>query len=384
MKILLATNYLKGSLSALKTAQIIKRALLKIDPKTHIDIIPIADGGDGTLEAIQTAVNSTKKTSSVLDPLQRPIKANWLILKQNSQKIAVIEAAQANGINRLKPKEYNPLQTSSYGVGQLIKEALIQNCSHIIITLGGSSTNDGGIGIIQALGGHFLDHNNQSIGTQPDSLKNLSKIDLSNLDPRLSQSYITVACDVNNPLCGPQGATFTYGPQKGATKKNLLSLEQNLNLLADKTFELLNTDYRNTPGTGAAGGIGFALKAFLNANIISGFDLIAKLANIHERIKHCNLIITTEGRLDSQSLHGKAPYQIAKIAHQHNIPTIVFAGSIERNLNLNNAYITSAFSLTDGPLTLKESINDTEYLLENISKQVFSTIKAFSLRHPKP
>ena len=371
MKILVAANFFKGSLSAIETSEIIKNSILEVDNSIKVETLPIADGGDGTLDVIMYYTKCKEEHIEVTGPIGIKVKAKWLVL---NKKTAVIEGAQANGLSLLTPDEYNPLVTTSYGIGELIKNALDHECKKIFVTIGGSSTNDGGIGILQALGAKFLDIKGQELGFGGGGLDKLASINLSGLDKRLKKTKIIAACDVENPLCGQNGASFVYASQKGASIEKIKLLDSNLKNFADITEKTLNRDYKNYPGAGAAGGIGFALKAFLSAELIPGFQLITELSGIEEKLKNCDLVITTEGKLDSQTLQGKAPYQIVKMAQKYNMPAIILAGAIERNFNIQKAGITAAFSITDGPISLKNSINNAPSLLANITKQVINVI----------
>jgi len=376
MKILLATNYLKGSLSAVEAANIIKKAALSVDSELEIEKIPIADGGDGTLDAIKLYTDFEEKISQVSDPLNREILAKWLIINYNGEKTAIIEASQACGLSLLKSEEYNPLKTTTFGVGELINQAAENYCKKIIITVGGSSTNDGGAGILQALGIELLDKNNNPIPQGGEGLKNFESINISELNPKLKDVKIIVACDVKNPLCGKNGASFIYAPQKGANPEQVKILDNNLSKFADLTAKITGKDYKNLEGTGAAGGISFALKSFLNAELISGFSFIADISKLEDKIKDSDFVITTEGRLDSQTLEGKAPFQVAQLAKKYNIPTFLIAGSIEKGLNLKNSGITKAFSMTDENVSQKNSIKNASNFLENIAIQVINHIKS--------
>ncbi|OGI01528.1 MAG: hypothetical protein A2Y25_03420 [Candidatus Melainabacteria bacterium GWF2_37_15] len=339
MKILLATNYLKGSLSAVQAAQAIKKGFLAVSDKFEIMEIPIADGGDGTLEAIKHYTPYKVMKSIVSGPLGDKVEAEWLVVDGK----AVIEAAQVIGLSLLRPEQYNPLKTTTYGLGELIKQAVDYGCNEIILGIGGSATNDAGIGMLEALGYKFPD------------------------------VKVKVACDVDNPLLGLNGASYTYGPQKGASQEDVKILEKRLSDFADLTQEKTGKDYRNIPGTGAAGGLGFALLAYANAELIPGFNLIAELSGIEEKIKHTDLVITTEGRLDSQTLQGKAPFRVAQMASIYNIPVIVFTGSIERDLKFEYP----AFSIADGAISLEDSIKNASWLLENLSKNIARLIINF-------
>ena len=375
MNILLATNFFKGSLSAIESAECIKKGIHNVDNTIGVKIIPIADGGDGTIQAIKHCTEHKEMVTLVNGPLKSEVPAKWLILEKENEKTAIIEGAQANGLSILTPDQYNPLITTTYGIGQLVLNALEHNCNKIVVTIGGSSTNDGGIGLLQALGGKFLDNEDREIPFGGGALNKLASINLSGIDSRLKEVKLVVACDVDNPLCGPRGASAIYGPQKGATPDLVEILDKNLSHYADIVAKTIGKDLREYPGVGAAGGIGFAFKAVLGAKLIPGFDLVAELSSMEEKMKDVNFVITSEGRLDSQSLMGKAPYQVAKLAKKYNIPTIVIAGSVEKNLDLKQANITAAFSIVDGPMPLEEAMKDASYLVENISKQIVSLIK---------
>ncbi|MEI8389656.1 MAG: glycerate kinase [bacterium] len=380
MKILLATNYLKGSLSAVEAANIIEKAALSVDKEIIIKKIPIADGGDGTLDAIKLYTDFEEKISFVSDPLGRNISAKWLIINHNEEKTAVIEAAQACGLSLLKQQEYNPLKTTTFGVGELINQAAESDCKKIIITIGGSSTNDGGAGILQALGIKLLDKKNNPISQGAEGLINLKSIDISGLNPKLKDIKILVACDVKNPLCGKNGASFIYAPQKGANNQHVKLLDDILSVFADITSKTIGHDYRNFPGAGAAGGISFAMKSFLNAELTDGFKFIATLSDLEEKIKASDVVITTEGRLDSQTLQGKAPFQVAMLAKKNNIPAIIITGSAQNDLNLENSGITAVFQMTGKSISQEESIKNASYFLEKTAIQVIKHIKSKDIK----
>ena len=380
MKILLATNYLKGSLSAIEAANIIEKAALSVDKEIIIKKIPIADGGDGTLDAIKLYTDFEEKISFVSDPLGRNISAKWLIINHNEEKIAVIEAAQACGLSLLKQEEYNPLKTTTFGVGELINQAVESNCEKIIITIGGSSTNDGGAGILQALGIKLLYKKNNPVSQGAEGLINLKSIDISGLNPKLKDVKIFVACDVKNPLCGKNGASFVFAQQKGANNQQIKLLDDILSVFADITTKTIGHDYRNLPGAGAAGGISFAMKSFLNAELTDGFKFIANLSDLEEKIKASDVVITTEGRLDSQTLQGKAPFQVAMLAKKNNIPAIIITGSAQNDLNLENSGITAVFQMTGKSISQEESIKNASYFLEKTAIQVIKHIKSKDIK----
>lgn len=374
MKILVAANYFKGSLSAIEAGKAIKSGIKQADATAQVEVILIADGGDGTLEAVKTSEETLELITDIKNPLGVSIQAKWLMLCD--EKVAIIEAAQANGLSLLKPEQYNPLLTTSYGVGELIKSALNRNCSKIYIGIGGSATNDAGVGMLQALGVKFFDDSKQQIGFGGGNLDKIIEIDTSGLDKRLKNTKIIVACDVNNPLCGDNGASVIYAPQKGASSDDVKLLDKNLTHFARLTEQKIGVDYSNEAGVGAAGGLGFALMAYLNAELISGFSFIADLTKIDEKIKQADFVITTEGRLDSQTFSGKAPHQIAKLANQYNKPVVIIAGSIEENLDIQSYGIKSAFSLLNELITLDYALKNTYKLLEAKTKQIFLTLKS--------
>ncbi len=374
MKILVAANFFKGSLSALEASEIIKRAILEENNSFQVETIPVADGGDGTLDAIETFTDCKKQFIEVVGPLGEKVTAKWLIFRDN---LAVIEAAQANGLSLINPDDYNPLKTTTFGVGELIKQAMDKGCGKIYVTLGGSSTNDGGIGLLQALGTRFLDADNKELGFGGGFLAKLNQIDTSGLDKRLTNTEIICACDVQNPLCGENGASYVYAPQKGAGKKELEILDFGLKNLAIITEKTIGKDYSNYPGAGAAGGMGFALKSLLNAVIISGFQLISELSNIEEKISSADIVITTEGRFDSQSLSGKAPYQVVKLANKYGKPVILIAGSFEEGINFREKGITAGISLSGNAVSIEDSINKADLLLADAVKQVIKRINSF-------
>lgn len=372
MKILVATNYFKGSLSAVQAAETIKNTILEVNPHYKVVAMPVADGGDGTLEAIKTSANATEMTTEVCDPLCRSVKAKWLYIENT--KTAIIEASQANGLSLLRLEEYNPLKTTTYGVGELIKAALDKGAKEIILAIGGSATNDAGAGILQALGGILLDNNNKELSQGGGALGNVSSIDLSALDKHVADTKISVACDVDNPLCGKNGASYVYAPQKGATPEMIEILDKNLSHFAQISSQITGKDYKNLPGTGAAGGIGFAIKTFLDGKLVPGFELIEKICGLEAKMQDANLVITTEGRFDSQTLSGKAPHKVAQMAKKYKIPVIMIAGAIERNLNYEDTGITAAFSLADGPIALEDAIKNAPYLLKKMTKNLFSIL----------
>ena len=372
MRIVVAPDSFKGSLSSIQAANAIEKGIIGAAQtcREPVEVIkvPIADGGEGTVEAIITANKGEIVKTRVLDPLGREIDSFFGILPDNS---AVIEMAAASGLNLLGDDERNPMKTTTYGTGQLIKEALDYGCKRIIIGIGGSATNDGGVGMAQALGISFLDNQGNQIGFGGGELSKISKIDVSLLDPRIKDTVITIASDVKNPLCGPNGASAVYGPQKGATPEMVETLDRNLKHLAKTIHEQLNIDILNVPGSGAAGGLGAGLMAFLGAKFCLGIKLVTELARLEEKIQRADLVVTGEGSTDYQTLFGKVPHGIADIAKKYSKPVICISGSLGKGYEqLYNEGIDAFFSIVNRPMSLEEAMNNAEVLLEQTAKNV--------------
>ncbi|AVX21112.1 glycerate kinase [Carboxydocella sporoproducens DSM 16521] len=367
MRVLIVPDSFKGSLSATAVAEAIRSGWQRVRPQDEIKLIPIADGGEGTVEALLTAVGGEKVDCVVRGPLDRPVQAFYGLL--NEGRTAVIEMAAASGLHLVPVAERNPLLTTTSGTGQLIKAALDRGCRRLIIGIGGSATNDGGTGMATALGARFLDQEGRELPPGGGALVNLWQVDLSGLDPRIKEVEILVACDVTNPLIGPQGASRIYGPQKGATAEQVEILEAGLTRLAKVVEGELGVAIADLPGAGAAGGLGGGLVAFLGARLQPGFPLIARQCRLQEWIDWAELVITGEGQLDGQSVYGKVPVGVAAMAKGK--PVIVLAGSIgpgaEKTLT---AGITAYFSIVSGPMALAEAMERGRELLVETAEQV--------------
>jgi glycerate kinase len=373
MKVLVAPDSFKESLTSLQAARAIERGIKKaaesLGGSVEIIKIPMADGGEGTVEAIITAVGGSVIPVEVLDPLGRKIDSFFGLL---DDRTAVIEMAAASGLNLLKQNERNPMVTTTYGTGQLIKAALDAGCRNIIIGIGGSATNDGGVGMAMALGIKFLDKEGRKIGFGGGELKKIEKIDVSGIDPRIAHVEITVASDVKNVLFGPHGASAVYGPQKGATPEMVKILDENLRHLAAVIKKDLGKDIAQIPGSGAAGGLGATLMAFLNSQLRPGIEIIMDITHFSDRVSDVDLVITGEGSTDYQTLFGKVPFGIGQIAKRFSKPVICISGSLGENYEqLYDAGITALFSLTNKPMTLKEAMERGEELLEKTAENVF-------------
>ncbi|MCB9208652.1 MAG: glycerate kinase [Ignavibacteriales bacterium] len=371
-KILVVVDKFKGSLTSKEANQIIKTSLLKINSKLKIDTVSIADGGDGTVDSFIENLGGKYISVKVSDPLNRKINAQYGILKDNT---AIIELASASGINLLKPEERNPLKTTSYGTGELIKDALRRKVKKIIIGLGGSATNDGGVGIASALGVKFFNSKRGLLTINTSLLNELEYIDLTSILKIFENVDITVLSDVTNPLLGKNGASYIYSKQKGAKDEQIPILEENLKNLARVVKKDLKKDFANIPGVGAAGGCGYGLSVFFDAKIVNGIDYLVENLNLEDKIKNTDYVITGEGKLDNQTLNNKVPWGILQIAKKYSKKTIAIAGIIEDNdektLEKNFDY---CFQLVNSEVSVENSIKDSEKYLSGLCKKIAEII----------
>ncbi len=375
MKIIIAPDKFKGSLTAAEAAQAIARGIRGILPEAHLILFPLSDGGEGLVETLAGAAEGTILSTTVSNPLGQKVEARWALI--NNEQTAVIEMAAASGLILVPPESRNPGVTSTYGTGELIMDALDEGCSEIIIGIGGSATNDGGAGMACALGAKLLDKDGQPLDPGGLELLKLDRIDVANLDPRIKDVSCKVACDVDNLLTGQHGASYVYGPQKGAKPDMVKELDRSLAHYASILKKDLGIDVEQVPGAGAAGGLGAGLIAFMGAELHSGIDLVLDTLKIEQDMDKTGLIITGEGRFDKQSLRGKVPMGIAKRATQFEISVIVLAGSVEvDNDELYKAGITAAFSITDGPMKLEEAVSRGAELLEKKAASLINFYQA--------
>ncbi|WP_282804524.1 glycerate kinase family protein [Clostridium tetani] len=375
MKFVLAPDSFKESMTAKEVATSMENGLRNVFPKADYIKVPMADGGEGTLQALIDATNGEIFKVEVLGPLGEPITAEFGILGNGTT--AVIEMASASGLYHIEPENRNPLITTTFGTGELIKHALDKNVRQIFIGIGGSATNDGGAGMIQALGGKLLTKSGEDISFGGGALNKLHSIDLSNLDPRLSEVSIDVACDVNNPLTGKNGASYIFGPQKGATSKIVELLDENLKHYAKVIKKYLQRDIESIPGAGAAGGLGGGLMAFLSANLKKGVDLVIEYTHLEEKLKNADFVFTGEGAIDYQTKFGKTPYGVASIAKKYNIPVIVLSGKIGDGCEvLYEDGITSIFGILPGAVDIKEALKSGAVNIERTSENVGRLIKS--------
>ena len=354
MKLVIAPDSFKESLSARAVAEAIAAGWARVYPDAELLLCPMADGGEGTVDALLSATDGKLQQTRVSGPLGDPVEAHWGLLP-NAQ--AIIEMAEASGLHRVEPGRRDVLAASSHGTGELIRAALDAGVRRIVLGLGGSATNDGGAGLLAALGVRFLDREGQELPLGGAALARLSQIDLTGLDTRLAQVEVMVAADVDNPLCGPRGASAVFGPQKGASPEQVVQLDEALAHYADVMAATLGEDLRDLPGVGAAGGLGFAARAVLRAGFRPGVELVAELSGLAQAVQGADLVITGEGRLDGQSLHGKTPVGVARLARTAGVPVIALAGSLgEGYQRLYAEGIGAAFSLAPGPLSLEQAM----------------------------
>jgi glycerate kinase len=368
-KVVIAPDSFKESLNALAVAEAIERGFRQIYPQADYVKLPMADGGEGTVDAMVAATGGEIVNVSVTGPMGHPVKAFYGLLGEG--KTAVIEMAAASGLHLVTPEARNPLIATSYGTGELILAALQRGVSTIILGIGGSATNDGGAGMMQALGARLLDKHHQELKPGGAALAQLAHIDLSRLDPRLQQVKVTVACDVDNPLCGEQGASAIFGPQKGATESMVLTLEQALHHYGMLLEQTTGRNVLQAHGSGAAGGMGAALIGFLDAQLRPGIEIVIETLHLEEAMHGADLVITGEGRLDSQSIHGKTPIGVARVAKRHQLPVIAIAGSLAKDYQIVHQHgIDAAFSVIDRIVTLPEALADAAHNLEVTARNV--------------
>ena len=354
MKIVIAPDSFKESLSAPEVAAAIARGWRQVFPEAELLLRPMADGGEGTVDAVLAATGGERRECRVCGPLGESVLAHWGWLGEGT---AVLEMASASGLHHVPRDRRDATVTTSLGTGELIRAALDAGATRIILGLGGSATNDGGVGLLQALGVRFLDAREVELPPGGAALARLARIDVGGLDPRLLQARLEIAADVDNPLCGPRGASRVFGPQKGADPQQVEQLDAALEHYARLVAATLGEDHSHHPGVGAAGGLGFAVRAFLHAGFRPGIELVAELSGLADAVEGADLVITGEGRLDSQSLHGKTPVGVARIARAAGVPVVALAGSLGEDYQaLYAAGIDAAFALSPGPQSLEQAM----------------------------
>ncbi|MBD7912772.1 MULTISPECIES: glycerate kinase [Clostridium] len=373
--IALAPDSFKESMTAKEVCEAMERGIKKANSNIKCVHIPMADGGEGTMQSLVDATNGEVHSLKVVGPLGNEVEAQYGILGHG--EIGIIEMASASGIQLVSSEKRNPLITTTYGTGELIKACLDHGVKKLLIGIGGSATNDGGAGVIQALGGKLLDLEGNELGYGGGELGKLSKIDLNNFDSRLNQVTIEVACDVNNPLCGERGASNVFGPQKGATKEMIEILDHNLKHYADVIKKQLGKDVIDEPGAGAAGGLGAGLMAFLNGTLKKGIEMVIEYAELDKKVKDVDMVWTGEGSIDFQTQYGKTPLGVAAVAKKYNKPVVALAGRVGEGIEvLYEKGIDSIFGITKGSTSLDEALAKGQ---ENIEKTAENIIRLMNL-----
>ncbi|MCW1836848.1 glycerate kinase [Bacillus xiamenensis] len=369
MKIVIAPDSFKESLTAYETACAIERGFRSILPHAEYMKIPMADGGEGTVQSLVDATDGYIVQQVVTGPLGQPVDAFFGMLGDG--QTAVIEMAAASGLQLVPPEKRNPLFTTSRGTGELMLAALDKGAKHLIIGLGGSATNDGGVGMMQGLGASFLDKSGQELTPGGGSLNQLASIDLSRLDPRLQSVRLEVACDVDNPLTGERGASAVFGPQKGADTEMVQVLDKNLSHFAQVAKQQLHVPFGDAAGAGAAGGLGASLLGFLQADLQKGIDIVLKAVHFDDVLKDADLVITGEGRIDRQTIYGKTPIGVANAAKQYGLPVIGIAGSLSKDSAVVHDHgIDALFSIVPGVTTLAEAMQNASVYVERTARNI--------------
>ena len=355
MRIVIAPDKFKGSLSAAAAAQAIALGMRRALPQASFDLVPVADGGDGTAETVIAALGGQMVVREVRGPDEKPVTARYGLAKGGAT--AVIELAQASGLALLPPGTNDPLTATTYGTGELIVDAIARGAQRIILAIGGSATNDAGTGALSALGAVFADASGRALPPGGGALASLATIDTAALDARLAGVQIEIASDVRNPLCGPSGASAVYGPQKGASTQDVRTLDEALSRFADVAAQTIGTDVRDIPGAGAAGGAGAGFLALAHATLRPGAELVLELLDFAHHVEGAGLVVTGEGKLDRQTLSGKAPYAVAQAARARGVPVVAIAGAVECDASqLADAGISLALPAVTGPMSVEEAM----------------------------
>ena len=372
MRVVVAIDSFKGSMSSLEAGEAISKGIRNAHKDAEVEIRPLADGGEGTVEALSIGMGGMLINVDVTGPVGRKVNAVYGIV--DSSKTAIIEMSQAAGITLVSGDEKNPLYTTTFGVGELIKDAINKGCRHFVVGIGGSATNDCGIGMLQALGYEFLDKEGNQVGFGASGVRDIVSIRDENVIKELSECYFRVACDVNNPLCGELGCSAIYGPQKGATKEMVADMDgwlKNYSKIVKEKYPDADSEY---PGTGAAGGLGYAFFNFTNSKLESGIKIVLDETKLEEYVKDADIVVTGEGRLDHQTVMGKAPVGVANIAKKYNKKVIAFSGSVTEDAGVCNEHgIDAFFPILRRIVTLEEAMQtDTaKQNLTDTAEQVF-------------
>ena len=374
MKIVIAPDSFKETLSAFEVASTIESSFQNVFPEAEIIKIPIADGGEGTVEAMVRATDGSFEFSEVEGPMGNITSAKWGML--GNSKTAVIEIAEACGLHLVQANKRNPMTASSFGVGQLVVAALDKGAKKIIIGLGGSATNDGGYGFLRAIGVQFLDSEGNELNGHFETLSLLSDINFNHIDTRIKNTSIEIACDVDNPLLGEKGASKVFAAQKGASNKMIEELESIMTNYYEIISSQLGSQLNDRPGFGAAGGLGFGISAFINSELKSGINIVLEALNFNQYLLYADLVITGEGRIDSQSERGKAPIGVIKYANQLNCKVIVIAGSVDDPKTFNQKFnVTNSYGIVNAKFSIEKAFEDPYGCLKSVSQKAAEDFK---------
>lgn len=379
-KVVIAIDSFKGCLTTEEAGKAAEAGIKAVFPDCETLLFPIADGGEGMLDVLLSTTNGTYENLTVHGPLMEPVEGRYGL--SGDGRTALIEMATVSGLPLVPREKRNPMLTTTYGTGELILDALRRGCRKFIVGIGGSATNDAGLGMLQALGFRFLDRDGNPLGTGGRVMSEVAAIDTSAVHPALKEAHFTIACDVENPFCGPDGAAYIFAPQKGADPDMVKELDAGMRSLAQVIRSATGKEIADYPGAGAAGGMGGGFLAFLNAELKPGIRLMLEALDFEEKVKGADLVITGEGRVDGQTAMGKVPSGILKEAQKQNIPVIVIAGSIEDTEKMNRAGFQGVFSITPGPVSLEKAM-EPEFAKANIRRtvsQVCSAIRPFITR----
>lgn len=375
-KIVVAVDSFKGCLTSKQVGIAVEEGIKKVFPFCEVVLLPVADGGEGLLDVLTSVIGGRQIALRAHDPLMDKIETRYIISEDG--KKALIEMAVINGLPLVPVEKRNPMMATSFGTGELIRDALERGCRDFIIGIGGSATNDAGLGMLQALGFRFLDKQGEPLGTGGCVMAHVAAVDRSYIHPGLKEARFTIACDVHNPFCGPEGAAYMYAPQKGADEEMVKKLDLGMQSLSQIMYQVSGKDISHCPGAGAAGGMGGGFLAFLNAQLKPGIHLLLDMLGFADKIADADLVITGEGKVDRQTCMGKVPFGILYEAQKLHIPVIGIAGSIEDVDKLNQAGFQGIFSIAPGPVALKESM-DPDFAKQNIKRlitQICQTIQA--------
>lgn len=377
MKVVVALDSFKDCMSSIEAGKAVCLGVLDAVPEAEVVVKPLADGGEGTAEALISGRNGARRQVTVTGPLGTPVSAMYGYLTET--KTAIVEMAAAAGIEQVPSAKRNPMQTTTYGVGELLRHAIKNGARHFIVGIGGSATNDCGLGMLQALGFEFLDASGSPVGLGAEALENVTTFHCLHVLPELKNCSFEIACDVTNPLCGENGASVVYGPQKGATPSMVQQLDEYCRRFADIVAQKTGHDYSSAAGAGAAGGLGFAFLSFLNARLKPGISIVLEQLEFEQELKSADFLVTGEGKLDAQTAMGKAPSGIAQLAKKYDVPVIALGGTLAKDAGECNKYgIDALFSIINAPISLEDALlpETAAVNLRKTAEQVFRLIQA--------